>query len=717
MVLGCVLSGCASERMLVPAGQVALPESEVPADAAVSDSAPTAAGESTERPVIERLTTPERVFDPPKREDPAARLPGDNKLSVAAAGLPMREFLNYVFGDLMKVTYIVADGVPGLDNPVTLNTQQPVSSRQLYRLVAEVVQQNGLNITERDGVFFVGPSSGQGGGDVVFGYGARAADVPDVGGRILQVVPLRYGYNLVIENTIKQLVEISVTENVQQGALFLTGSRAAIIKALDIVRLLDQPSVRSSRVGIINLTYISTREFIDQVTALLGNEGIPAGAGGGDGKVVALVPLDQLGAVAVFAASAEVLDRVEFWTKQIDRPNQGPSLRYFIYQPKNARASDLGESLAPLIGGLVASQPPVGNQSRDTRSAVGGAASAGDINSGNAMRRDGGSRGSAGETARSISGDGVTMSVDPRSNSLVFFTTGLRYEALLPMIRRLDVPPKQILLEATIAEVSLTGEFANGVEFAFRDGKLAGGTLGRLGLPSAGLSLSWVENLTDQAVLRLQASDSRVNVLSKPILVVRDGVAATISVGNDVPTVGATASDPIQSNRTITTVLYRKTGLELTIVPNINAQGLVVMEISQRISNTVPGASGVSGAPTFFDRAVTTEVVARSGQSVLLAGLISESGTTTSDGIPWVRKLPVLGAAFRSDSQKREKTELVLLITPRVIETPEEWDSVKQGLEAALQYLAPVDTIPSPVSSPKKQPPTISGEPKRSDGQ
>jgi general secretion pathway protein D len=185
-------------------------------------------------------------------------------------------------------------------------------------------------------------------------------------------------------------------------------------------------------------------------------------------------------------------------------------------------------------------------------------------------------------------------------------------------------------------------------------------------------------------------------------------------VGNDVPTVGATASDPIQSNRTITTVLYRKTGLELTIVPNINAQGLVVMEIKQRISNTVPGSSGVSGAPTFFDRSVNTEVVARSGQSILLAGLISESGSLSSDGIPWVRKLPLLGAAFRSDSKKREKTELVLMITPRVIDTPEEWDYVRRGLESALQYLQPVS---SAVAQPEsKTPPKSSAVAKPDSG-
>lgn len=692
VVLGVLLSGCAADRMLVPAGQIALPEATL---ATEDDEVPAndrAAG-AAERPVIERLTSPERVFDPPKRVDLSGRFPEDNKLTVAASGLPMRDFLNYVFAELLKVNYIVADGVPGLDNPVTLNTQQPISSRQLFRMTSDIIAQNNLSLVERDAVFFIGPADGRAGGDLVFGYGSKASDVPDVGGRILQVVPLRFGYTPTIESTIKQLVDIGFAEDAKQGALFLTGSRGAILRALDVVRLLDQPSVRASRVGIINLTYIGSREFIDQVATLLENEGIPAGTGRGDGKVVSFVPLDQLGAVAVFAASPEVLDRVEFWTRQIDKPSGGPSLRYFIYQPRNARASDLAESLSPLIGaGAQTSTPPVGNQSRDTRSAVAGQqaqAPGAPITGANAMRRDS-AAGLQSEVARSVSGEGVTMSVDPRSNSLVFYTTGLRYEALLPMIRRLDIPPKQILLEATIAEVSLTGEFANGVEFAFTDKKLAGGTEGRLGGPTSGLVLTYVENLTDRARLRLQASDSRVNVLSKPIIVVRDGVSATISVGNDVPTVGATASDPIQSNRTITTVLYRKTGLTLTIVPNINAQGLVVMEISQTISNTVPGSSGVSGAPTFFDRSVNTQVVARSGQSVLLAGLISESGSETSDGIPWVRKLPVVGNAFRSDTKKREKTELVLLITPRVIDNPDEWDSVKRGLESALQYLQPV---------------------------
>jgi outer membrane protein OmpA-like peptidoglycan-associated protein len=286
-----------------------------------------------------------------------------------------------------------------------------------------------------------------------------------------------------------------------------------------------------------------------------------------------------------------------------------------------------------------------------------------------------------------VQGTGVTLSIDTRSNSLIFYTSGQRYQTLLPMIRQLDVPPKQILLETMVAEVTLTGEFAYGVEFAFTEGKFSGGTLGNLTLPGGGLSLNYFDSLTNQIRVKLSATNTLVNVLSNPTLVVRDGAEATIMVGNDVPTVGATASDPITSERQITQVLYRQTGLELRILPTINAEGLVVMEIEQRISNTQPGASSVEGAPTFFQRAVSTEVVARSGQSILLAGLVADRQTDNSSRVPFFGDVPGLGWLFRSDSKLNEKTELVVLITPRVIDDPSEWSQIRVGMQTAFTRL------------------------------
>ena len=279
------------------------------------------------------------------------------------------------------------------------------------------------------------------------------------------------------------------------------------------------------------------------------------------------------------------------------------------------------------------------------------------------------------------------MSVDLRSNAIIFSTTGTRYQSLLPMIRRLDTPPRQILVEVTIAEVLLTDEFAMGVEFALESGDVSLGTTGGLGLPDGG---GFISVLGSDGAIRAQlsASNRLINVLSNPSLVVRDGVSATISVGNDIPTVGATFFDPLQSETQITTVQYRKTGVNLTVRPTLNAQGLVVMEISQDISNVVEGGSEVAGTPAIFERSLSTEVVARSGETILLGGLIADNINETVAKVPGLGDIPWLGRLFRSETQTAERTELVILITPRVLDESTRWDEVLNTMDSAFRHLS-----------------------------
>jgi general secretion pathway protein D len=248
-------------------------------------------------------------------------------------------------------------------------------------------------------------------------------------------------------------------------------------------------------------------------------------------------------------------------------------------------------------------------------------------------------------------------------------------------------PPRQILLEATIAEVLLTDEFALGVEFALERSDVELGTTGGLGLPSGG---GFISVIGDDGAIRAQisASNRLVNILSNPTLVVRDGVSASISVGNDIPTIGATFFDPIQSETQITTVQYRKTGVNLTVRPTLNAQGLVVMEIAQDISNTVEGGSEVEGTPAIFERSLSTEVVARSGETVLLGGLISDNVSNTVAKVPGLGDIPWLGRLFRSDTESTERTELVVMITPQVLDENTRWDSVLNRLDSALRHIS-----------------------------
>jgi general secretion pathway protein D len=709
-ILVSFLSACASPKRIdveLSRANVPLAESlslgdQIPVAVDAPASAPDAVDPQRERTVFERLEGTVREAPPVNQRGPGSKLPTNNSLTVSSDQMPLRSLITYVFNDLIQANFVIADASASLEQPVTLSIDKPVSSRQLFKLLADLLRSRGLKISESDGVFFIGPESGKTGGDIPIGYGTRPADVPESTGKILQAVFLKYASIVTIEKIVVDFLDVQIWRDPSSNGIFFTGTRDVILKVLDIVRLIDQPAIRSSRVGIVNLSYISSRELTDQLTTLLENEGIPTGLGRAEGKSVALVPLDQIGAVVVFALGAQLLDRVEFWVKQIDRPGKGSTERYFVYQPRYSRAIELGESLAALIGAQPPASGSAGNQSRDTRSAINGTQGTfAGVSSQNVLRRDSGAMaGAPSSNSLSIKGDGVTLSVDARSNSLVFYTTGPRYESLLPLVRRLDIPPRQIQLEATIAEVSLTGEFANGVEFAFKqfrdpnplsdEGaqlKFSGGTAGRLGLTSGGFALDFISSVTDQVRLRLSASDGQVNILSRPRLMVRDGSPAIISVGNDVPTVGATASDPIESNRQVTTVLYRKTGLTLSVTPTVNAQGLVVMKVDQSISNSVPGASGVQGAPVFFERSVSSEIVANSGQTVMLAGLISDSSTESSSGVPGLYRIPLLGGLFSSQGKKREKTELVLLITPRVIDSPSQADSVLDAIRSSLNFI------------------------------
>ncbi len=141
---------------------------------------------------------------------------------------------------------------------------------------------------------------------------------------------------------------------------------------------------------------------------------------------------------------------------------------------------------------------------------------------------------------------------------------------------------------------------------------------------------------------------------------------------------------------------YRKTGVDLTVRPTLNAQGLVVMEINQSISNVVEGGSDVEGTPAIFERSLSTEVVARSGETILLGGLISEINNETVAKVPWLGDIPGLGWLFRSTTQSTERTELVIMITPRVLDETTRWDGILNRLDSALRYLslAPAEDAP-----------------------
>jgi general secretion pathway protein D len=174
---------------------------------------------------------------------------------------------------------------------------------------------------------------------------------------------------------------------------------------------------------------------------------------------------------------------------------------------------------------------------------------------------------------------------------------------------------------------------------------------------------------------------------------VRDGVTANITIGSDISVVGQTTTDPINGDRQTTSSEYRKTGVNVTVSPTINAQGIVIMEIDQKISNSVPDSSGASGNPDIFERSISTEVVAQSGQTIILGGLISENINQGDQKTPWLVSIPLLGNLFKAGSDTVTRTELVMLITPKVIDRTDQWHELTESFKQGLDYLT-LDTKP-----------------------
>ncbi|WKD22048.1 type II secretory pathway protein [Pseudoalteromonas sp. KG3] len=588
---------------------------------------------------------------------------------VSVNALPLNDFIHYVFGELLDVSYLLEASVKANTTPVTLNLKQEIPAKELFLLTQQILSQNKVNIVKNDHIFYLHTSDANTKTDKAFGFGRTADSVPNVSGEIVQLVPILYDMKPGLRNIINQLVDAKTDYDATQGLLTIVGLREQLLRALSLVGLLDSPFMYNKSSALLSFDYINSETFTEKVTEILAEEGISVATTGLRAASVKFVPLEHLGKIVVFASSDEIIDRVSFWRNQLDKPVAGAEQSFYIYNPRYARASDLGESLAPLLGGSTSSSKGASSTNEGTSSA-----STPKTN------------GADGNSVQTIEGDNVRLVVDGRANALIFYSTGQHFQELQPIIRQLDIMPKQVMMEVIIAEVKLTGAFSKGVQFAIESGE-ASGRKESFGFDSEeGFNYSIV-GLPGNISVNFSQTDGLVNVLSRPTLLVRDGVSANISVGDDIPTVGSTTTDPISGDRQTTEVSYRKTGVDLTVTPTINAQGTVIMTINQNISNVSTGGSGVAGNPSIFERTLSTEVVAGNGQTVMLGGLISENKSNGASSVPFFGGLPLLGHLFRSDTSSSDKTELVILVTPKIVQNSEDWQRVKESFLKELENI------------------------------
>jgi general secretion pathway protein D len=265
----------------------------------------------------------------------------------------------------------------------------------------------------------------------------------------------------------------------------------------------------------------------------------------------------------------------------------------------------------------------------------------------------------------------VRIIADKDNNALLILATAADYERIESALKKLDVVPRQVLIEVTIAEVTLTDEFSMGLEWYFNNGSRIQGKLdaGSSGIAQLvpGLSYAWKNTVGDvNAVLNMLDKDSRLNIISSPHITVADNQTAKIQVGDRVPTISQTQATNTTTG-VIESVQYVETGVLLSVTPRVNAGGQVTMEINQEVSNATETTTSSINSPTIQRRTAESTVTVQNGETLILGGLINEKKSKASDGLPYLSEIPLLGGLFGKQSYTDNRTEMIILITPRVL--------------------------------------------------
>ena len=562
------------------------------------------------------------VFDRDALSDSATRAEiraaGGGNVEISLVNASIEAAAKAVLADTLGLDYVVADGVQGR---ITIQTTSPVPREVLLDLFDAALGANGARMQKSgDTVQIVAGVSGS--------SSFRLAGQNGRGGSSIIVAPLQYVSASEMLNLLKPQIDqgLNVVPDSRRNILLLSGPADVTESALDALNIFDVDVLSGKSVALVRLTSGEPEAVVEQAQALFDTED-----GGALRGVVEFVPNERLGSVLVISSRAAYLDRAVGWIRELDRPGPGSGQYLATYNLQNRSAVEVAPILANLLG-------------------------AGDV-------VDGEGEAALGDTT------GTRVAADDSRNALVVRAPRAQHAEIEGLLRELDSPARQVLLEATIAEVTLNDRldigtrwfFENGnFDFRFSDqaGAVAGNDSGFtavFGTGSADVALSALAAVTD------------VKIISAPTLMVIDNKEGILQIGDQVPIVTSQSQDQTANAPILTQVEYRDTGIILRVRPRIGAGGRVTLEISQEVSDVAETETSGIDSPTIRQRKVQTSVALIDGQTLALGGLVQESDRLTRSEVPGLGRVPVVGNLFRSKDSRRGRTELLILIRPRVI--------------------------------------------------
>jgi len=656
---------------------------------------------------------------------PVTQVPG-GAMVLNFEGAELREVVRTILGEVLNETYTIDPAVGGT---VTLRTSSGIPREALPATLETLLRMNGATMVKSGGMFMIVPQAAAVRGNITPQLGNSSRALP--AGFSVQIVPLKY---VGVREMLRILEPFArdaqaVRPDKLRNMLVLAGTERELRHLMDTIDMFDIDWMAGMSAGVFTLTNSDVKEVMKELEKIVGDRNTSPLTG-----ILKIVPIERMNAILVVTPQPSYLEEVKKWIDRLDRSSDvGGGLQFYVYNLQNSRAERLGPLLQQAFTGRV-TQPT----SASTPTVAPGTPAGTIVNPPAFQAQPSGALGVApapapaaqavvNQATAGSQGSGIVRNLqvvaDKDANTLLFVATPAEYSVIEQALRKLDVPQRQVVIDVTIAQIALTDELDFGVEWLFKGGAPSGtGSGGLFGgrvitsnrnpaLPSAGdtpaaslvKGFTYIINNSNfpggvQAALNLLDTYGSTKIVANPQVAALDNQKATIKSGDRIP-ISQQSNLGGTDNIVVTTSQYIDTGVLLQVVPHINAGGLVSLEVQAEVS--VPGTCDGDGcAPPINTRSIQTYVAVPSGQTMVMGGLISEGRQNSSSGLPLLSRIPILGGLFGQQELKNNRTELVLFITPRVVENQTDIASVVQEMRRRMENMDALVPIIRPLIGP-----------------
>lgn len=634
-------------------------------------------------------------------------------------GESLHAVVKAILGDMLGQNYVIAPGVQGT---VTLATPKPVSPAQALNLLEMVLGWNNARMVYSGGRYNIVAADQALAGTVA----PSTAPAASARGFEVRVVPLQFISATEMKKVLEPYARPNAIVNVDSGRNVITlgGTRAELENYLRTVEIFDVDWLSGMSVGVFPIQSGKAEQVATDLEKVFGEESKTPSAG-----MFRFLPLENANAVLVITPQVRYLDQIQQWLDRID--TAGGSARLFSYELRYIKARDLAERLseafassgnrggsspASLAPGAIPSQlgsdgdRGMDNNSSTLGSTLGGSSGSGSSNGSlNLPQRQPGNV----SVSLEVEGDRVGVSAVEETNTLLVRSTPQAWRSIREVIEKLDVMPLQVHIEAQVAEVALTGDLKYGVNWFF-DNAVAGraltGALAGLTLPPAagGSWNTFAGGVTGNdgvgwaftghnaaAVVSALDKVTDLRLLQTPSVFVRNNAEATLNVGDKVPINTTTVNTGVGTS-TYSSVQYIDTGVILKVRPRVTRDGTVFLDIVQEVSSAsdVPDACNPNERncnPRISTKKLSTEAAVQSGDTIMLAGLITDSGTDGSSGIPGLSRIPVVGALFGQKTRTSRRSEVIVLLTPTIVRNSQESRNLTDEYSKRFRAMEPLN--------------------------